>query len=87
MIHIYDTPMQFWAEVINTTCYTTDKIFLRPRTKKTSYELWIERKHNFKYFRTFGSECYMLRDEENLGKFDIKSDVGIFLGYSTKSKE
>ena len=41
MIHMHDTHMQFWAEAINTVCYTTNKIFLRPRTKKTSYELWI----------------------------------------------
>jgi len=38
-----------------------------------------------KYFRTFGSKCYILRDRENLGKFDSKSDEGIFLGYSTNS--
>jgi hypothetical protein len=39
-----------------------------------------------KYFKTFGSKCYILRDRENLGKFDTKSDEGIFLGYSTNSR-
>ena len=43
-------------------------------------------KLNLKYFRIFGSKCYILKDGENLGKFDIKSDMGIFLGYSTTSK-
>jgi hypothetical protein len=38
-----------------------------------------------KYFRTFGNKCYILRDRENLGKFDPKSDEGIFLGYSTNN--
>ena len=33
----------------------------------------------------FGSKCYILNDRENLGKFDAKSDEGIFLGYSTTS--
>jgi hypothetical protein len=37
------------------------------------------------YFRTFGSKSYILRDRENLGKFDPKSDEGIFLGYSTNN--
>ena len=32
----------------------------------------------------FGSKCYILNDREN-GKFDAKSDEGIFLGYSTTS--
>ena len=34
----------------------------------------------------FGSKCYILNDWENLGKFNAKSDEGIFLGYSTTSK-
>ena len=60
-------------------------IFLRLGRKKTSYELWIGRKPNLKYFKTFGSECYILKDGDNLGKFDAKYDVDIFLGYSTMS--
>ena len=39
-----------------------------------------------KYFRVFGSKCYILSDRENLGKFDAKSDEGIFLGYFTNSR-
>ena len=39
-----------------------------------------------KYFRIFGSNCYILNDRENPGKFDAKSDEGIFLGYSTNSR-
>jgi hypothetical protein len=37
------------------------------------------------YFQIFASKCYILRDRENLGKFDPKSDEGIFLGYSTNN--
>ena len=36
-----------------------------------------------KYFRIFGSDCYILRDKENLENFDAKSDNGYFLGYSS----
>lgn len=39
-----------------------------------------------KYFRTFGSKCYILLDRENLGKFGPKSNEGIFLGYSTNNR-
>ena len=39
-----------------------------------------------KYFRVFGSKCYILNDRENPGKFDAKNDEGIFLGYSTNSR-
>jgi len=56
-----------------------------PETNKTPYEIWRGKKPTVKYFRTFGSKCYILRDRENLGKFDTKSDEGIFLGYATNS--
>ena len=55
-------------------------------TKKTAYEIWNGKKPRVKYFRVFGSKCYILNDRENLGKFDAKSDESIFLGYSTTSR-
>ena len=55
-------------------------------TKKTSYEIWNEKKPKMKYFWVFGSKCFILNDRENLGKFDAKSDEGIFLGYSVNSR-
>ena len=55
-------------------------------TKKTAYEIWNGKKPRVKYFRVFGSKCYILNDWENLGKFDTKSDEGIFLWYSTTSR-
>ena len=39
-----------------------------------------------KYFRSFGSTCFILKDRENVGKFNSRSDEGIFLGYSSTSK-
>ena len=44
------------------------------------------RKPNVKYFRIFGSTCFILKDRENMGKFDSRSDERIFLGYSSTSK-
>lgn len=46
----------------------------------------MRQKPTVKYFRTFGRKCYILRDRENLGKFDPKSEEGIFLGYSSNSR-
>jgi hypothetical protein len=51
----------------------------------TPYEIWRGNKSTVKYFRVFGSTCYILRDRENLGKFDGKSDEEIFMGYSSTS--
>ena len=38
-----------------------------------------------KYFKIFGSKCYILKDNRK-GKLDAKTEEGILLGYSTRSK-
>ncbi|KAH9671627.1 Integrase catalytic domain-containing protein [Citrus sinensis] len=43
-------------------------------------------KPNIGYFKVFGCKCFILNTKDNLGKFDPKSNVGIFLGYSNSSK-
>ena len=48
--------------------------------------MWKEKKPKVKYFRIFGSKCYILKDRENVGKFDARSNEGIFLEYSTSSR-
>ena len=75
-----------WAEAVNTSCYVLNRILLRPILKKTPYELWKNKKPNISYFKVFGCKCFILNTKDNLGNFDAKSDVGIFLGYSTSSK-
>ena len=52
---------------------------------KTPYELWYGYNPNVSYLKVFGSKCYILK-ESRKGKFDVKGDEEIFLGYSCKSK-
>ena len=63
-----------------------NRVLIRPITKKTPYELWKSRKPKIGYFKVFGCKCHILNTKKNLGKFDTKTDEGIFLGYSTHSK-
>ena len=86
MLHNKDVARNLWGEAINTACHTVNRVYFRPGTKKTPYELWKGRKPNVKYFRIFGSTCFILKDRENVRKFDSQSDEGIFLGYSSTSK-
>jgi hypothetical protein len=74
------------GEAVNTAYHIINRVYLRPETNKTPYEIWQGKKPTVKYFWIFGSKCYILRDRENLEKFDPKSDEGIFLGYSTNSR-
>ena len=61
-------------------------MLIRSNFNKTPYELWKDRKPNIGYFKVFGCKCFILNTKDNLGKFDPKSDVGIFLEYSNSSK-
>jgi hypothetical protein len=86
MIHSKNLAQHFWGKAVNTACHFINRVCLKPKTSNTPYEIWRGKKPTVKYFRIFGSKCYILRDRENLGKFDPKSDEGIFLGYSTNSR-
>ena len=86
MLHNKDVTRNLWGEVVNTACHMVNRVYFRPGTKKTPYKLWKGRKLNVKYFRIFRSTCFILKDRENVGKFDSRSDEGIFLGYSSTSK-
>ena len=86
MLHNKDVAKNLQGEAVNTVCHTINRVYFRPDTKKTPYELWKGRKPNVKYFRIFGSTCFILKDRENVGKFDSRSDEGIFLRYSSTSK-
>jgi len=78
---------QFWAEAINNVCYTINRCMFRPMLDKTPYELLKDSKPNISHLRVFGCKCFIHNIGKNLlGKFDAKSDKGIFLGYSTHSK-
>ena len=86
MLHNKDVARNLWGRAVNTTCHIVNRVYFKPGTKKTPYEMWKGRKPNVKYFRIFGSTCFILKDRENVGKFDSRSDEGIFLGYSSISK-
>ncbi|KAJ9542139.1 LOW QUALITY PROTEIN: hypothetical protein OSB04_028645 [Centaurea solstitialis] len=77
---------QFWAEAVNTACYTQNRSLIVKRFRRTPYELFRNRKPSIEHLHIFGCVCYILNNEDNLGKFDSKSDDGIFLGYSSISK-
>ena len=78
-------PSGFWAEAIATACYVINRVYVKPNTKTTPYEVFKGKTPNLSHMHVFGCLCYILNDKDHLGKFDAKSDVGMFLGYSTNS--
>ena len=64
MVHNKDVAKTLWDVAMNTTYHIVNKVYLRPKTKKTPYELWKGRKPNVRYFKIFGSTCFILKDRE-----------------------
>lgn len=85
MLHGNKIAKMFWAEALNTACYTINRVYVRKGTTKTPYEMWTGKTLNIGYFHVFGCMYYILNDKDYLGKFDPRSDEGFFLGYAQSS--
>jgi hypothetical protein len=86
MLDEYKTPDQFWAEAINTGCYSINRLYLHRILKKTSYELLTGKKLDVSYFRVFGSKCFILIKRGRSSKFSPKAIEGFLLGYDSNTR-
>ncbi|GJW34572.1 retrovirus-related pol polyprotein from transposon TNT 1-94 [Tanacetum coccineum] len=86
MLIFSKAPLFLWAEVINTACYTKNCSLIRIRYNKTPYELMQDKKPDLLFFYVFGLLYYPTNDHEDLGKFDTKADIGIFVDYAPTKK-
>ena len=77
---------KYWGQAVPTAVHILNRGLLRTISEKTTFELSSGRRANLKYFRVFGSKCYIKRMDKNMGKFDSRLDESIFLGYSCKRK-
>ena len=83
MLNEAKVPNGYRREAVYTVVYIQNRWQLWVNSNKTPYELWFGRPTLVKYFRVFGSKCYIKREYDNIGKFDSKMDEGIFIGYSS----
>ncbi|GJT02687.1 putative ribonuclease H-like domain-containing protein [Tanacetum coccineum] len=86
MMIFLKAPMFLWVEAVATACYTQNRSLIHTRHNKTPYELVHDKKPDLTFFRVFGALCYPTNDSENLGKFQAKADIGIFVGYAPSRK-
>jgi hypothetical protein len=67
MIDEYKTPDRFWAEAINTACYSIVRLYLHQILKKTSYELLTSKSPMFHILESFGvNALFLLKEVEVL---------------------
>jgi hypothetical protein len=86
MLDVYKRSDRFWAEAINTACYSIKRLYLHWILKKTSYELLTSKKPNVSYFRVFGSKCFILIKRGRNSNFAPKAVEGFILGYDSNTR-
>nr|GEZ55769.1 hypothetical protein [Tanacetum cinerariifolium] len=74
------------SEARATACFTQNRSIIRLRYGKTPYELLHCKLPDLSFFYVFGALCYPTNDSENLGKLQLKADIGIFIGYAPTKK-
>jgi hypothetical protein len=82
----YKTPDRFWAEAINTACYSINRLYLHRILKKTAYGLLTSKKPNVSYLRFFGSKCFIIVKRGRKSKFAPKAVKGFLLGYDSNTR-
>jgi hypothetical protein len=85
MLDEHRTPRCFWANIISTACYISNRIFLRSILHLTTFELCFGRKPSVSHLRPFGCKCFVLKCG-NIDKFESRSFDGILLGYTPHSR-
>ncbi|KAJ9552520.1 hypothetical protein OSB04_016565 [Centaurea solstitialis] len=68
---------QFWAEAVNTACYTQNRSLTVKRFRRTPYELFRNRKPSIEHLDIFGCVCYILNNKDNLGKQAIEETIHV----------
>ncbi|GJV36203.1 retrovirus-related pol polyprotein from transposon TNT 1-94 [Tanacetum coccineum] len=79
-------PLFLLVEAVATVCYTQNLSIIRLRHGKIRYEILHDKPPDLSFFHVFGALCYPINDSENLGKLQLKADIGIFIGYAPIKK-
>ncbi|CAL2249531.1 unnamed protein product [Prunus armeniaca] len=86
MIFEKGLPNIFWVEAVYTAVYLLNRCPTKALQNKTPIEAWSNIKPSAKHLKVFGCICYVHIPKEKRHKLEEKSEVGIFLGYSSQSK-
>nr|GFA66865.1 retrovirus-related Pol polyprotein from transposon TNT 1-94 [Tanacetum cinerariifolium] len=75
-----------WAEAVATACFTQNRSIIRLHYGKTPYELLHNKVPDLSFLYVFGALCYPTNDSENLGKLQLKADMGSSLAMHRQRK-
>ena len=72
---------EFWAKVVETTCYLVNRSPTSTLIDKTPQEVWTDKKPFIKHMKVFGCDAYVHVPKEKRIKLDNKDEKCFFIGY------
>ena len=74
-------PLQFWADVVDTTVYLINRGPSSSLDGAIPEEAWTGKKVNYSFLKTFGCEAFFHINKENRTNLEAKSKKCTFIGY------
>ena len=87
MLNATNLPNKYWGEAVRAYCHTRNRVPpAQGEDKRPPLEKLSGSKQSIKHLRVFGCEAWVLKPEAKVdGKFDTRSEKGIFIGYENTS--
>lgn len=85
-LHMKNLPKELWAEGMRCAAHVINRVPLSPINFKSPFEMLFDVKPSVKYFRVFGSICYVHIPDSRRSKLDAKAMKCIFIGYDEGRK-
>lgn len=79
-------PNVFWGEAVMTANYIQNRLTTKSVSTITPFERWNGQKPSIKYFKIFGTRCFVHIPSEKRKKLDNTAMEMIFIGYEENSK-
>ena len=77
--------LKYKKEVTSIVVYTLNRVQIKNGTNLTPYELWFGYTPSVKYFKIFGSKCYILKDDRQ-GNWMLKERKVFYLDTPREEK-
>ena len=82
LLHHASAPSTYWTYALATTVYLINRLPTILHSRQSPFEVLFGRVPDYNKLRTFGCQCYPWLVPYRANKFQSKSHLCVFLGYS-----
>ena len=76
-----DIPPELWPEAVTHATYIRNRAYTKAIPNQTPFELWSGHRPDISSIQEFGRPVWVLNQEQNLSKLDVRAKQFTFIGY------